>query len=278
MKTFISFGVLALVAACLSSCGSGGNLTKDLGSVVGEFQVLDLASGQVESRVVIVDLDTNPVYRSSKMVFRAVSGGSGAVGSVSTDFGAQSDEIPKSSVTLSRYYLGVYEVTRDQWNILAGTTPWTNGSFSGLVGTADGGKPACGMSRDDLTTALNTWNVSRPYDLGLPTESQWEFACRAGQSTSFSWGESRSDAVVDDYAVVSETAGGVTGPRAVGGRVPNAFGLFDMHGNVWEFTSSGNIRGGSWRDSLPMARSANRKVLDQITGHPLVGLRLILSL
>lgn len=278
MKHLLTFGVVAILAAGLSSCGSSGDLTKDLGSVVGDFQVLDLASGQVESRTIIADLDTNPAYRSSKMVFRAVNGGSSAVGSDALDFGAQADETPKSSVSLSRYYIGVYEMTRDQWNTFAGTTPWTNSDFASLVGTADGEKPACGMSRDDVSTALNTWNVSRNFALALPSQAQWEFACRGGQSTIFSWGESRSDAVVGNYAVVSETAGGVLGPRVVGERLPNAYGLFDMHGNVWEFTDGDAIRGGSWRDSLPMARSANRKALDQITGHPLVGVRLVLRL
>jgi formylglycine-generating enzyme required for sulfatase activity len=276
MNRFLALGIAGVVTMALTSCGGGGTLTQDLGAVLGEFQILDLTTGQVESRSAILDLDTNPEYRSTKMVFRAVRGGSGQVGSAPASFGAQIDET-QATVMTQRYYLGVFEVTRDQWSSLAATTPWTTFSAS-QVGTDVGDKPASGMSHDDVVALLTTWNAAQTNDLVLPTETQWEYACRGGTTSTFAWGEDRSDAVVEDYAIVSETAGGISGPRVVGARVPNAFGFFDMHGNVWEFTTSDNIRGGSWRDSLPMARSANRKALDQITGHPLVGLRLVLSL
>lgn len=276
MNRALALGIAGVVTMALTSCGGGGTLTQDLGAVLGEFQILDLTTGQVESRSAILDLDTNPEYRSTKMVFRAVVGGSGQVGSAPASFGAQLDET-QATVTTQRYYLGVFEVTRDQWSSLAATTPWTAFTAS-QVGTDVGDKPASGMSRDDVVALLTTWNAAQTNDLVLPTETQWEYACRGGTTSTFAWGEDRSDAVVEDYAIVSETAGGISGPRVVGARVPNAFGFFDMHGNVWEFTTSDNIRGGSWRDSLPMARSANRKALDQITGHPLVGLRLVLSL
>ncbi|MBA3698361.1 MAG: formylglycine-generating enzyme family protein [Planctomycetes bacterium] len=277
MNRILALGVAGVATMALSSCGGGGsNLTQDLGAVLGEFQILDLTTGVIESRTVVLDLDTNADYRSTKMVFRAVAGGSGPVGSAPTAFGYQIDEV-QGTTSVQRYYLGVFEVTRDQWTALAGTTPWTGFSAS-MVGTAAVDKPASGMSHDEVVTMLTTWNAAQVNDLALPTEAQWEYACRATTTGSFAWGEDRSDGVVDDYAVVSETAGGISGPRVVGGRVPNAFGFFDMHGNVWEFTTTDSIRGGSWRDSLPAARSANRKALDQITGHPLVGLRLILSL
>lgn len=278
MKPITTLSLCGALSLILVSCGSSSSLTNDLGAVVGEFQVLDLSTGQIESRSLVSDLTSNSAYLSTKMVFRAIDGGSGSTGSASTDFGAQADETPKTSVSVSRFYLAVFEVTRDQWETLANSTPWTNSDFSSLIGSADGTKPASGMSRDDLTTMLSSWNSAHTNQLMLPTATQWEFACRGGTNTAFSWGETRSDSVVGNYAVVSETAGGVIGPRAVGGRTANAYGLFDMHGNVWEMVQGDTIRGGSWRDSLPNARCANRKSLDQIVGHPLVGARLLLKL
>ncbi len=276
MNKLLALGCFCLGAVSLTSCGGGGNLTQDLGTVLGDFQILDLTTGTVESRSAVVDLSTNPDYRTTKIVFRAVDTGSTSIGTASTAFGAQADET-QTSVRVPRFYLGVFEVTRAQWEALDSSTPWTGFSAS-LVGTDADDKPASGMTRDAVTARLQSWNSARANDLALPSENQWEIACRGGSSATFSWGEDRSDAVVGNYAVVSETAGGISGPRTVGGRTANTFGLFDMHGNVWEFTSSDNIRGGSWRDSLPMSRSANRKALDQATGHPLVGLRLVLTL
>jgi formylglycine-generating enzyme required for sulfatase activity len=276
MNKSVALGLGTLVALTLASCGGGGSLTQDLGTVLGDFQILNLTTGAVESRAAVVDLGTNPDYRTTKIVFRAVDTGSITLGTAPTAFGAQADETP-TSVSVPRFYIGVFEVTRAQWEALDATTPWTTFS-AGLVGTDADDKPASGMTRDAVTARLLSWNGVHQADLALPSESQWEIACRGGATTTFAWGEDRSDAVVGSFAVVSETAGGVAGPRAVGGRTANAFGLFDMHGNVWEFTATDSIRGGSWRDSLPMARSANRKALDQATGHPLVGLRLVLIL
>lgn len=275
MRITTTLVLIATLLALVSCGGSGSNFTQSLGLVLGDYQILDLSTGAVESRSTVADLATNPIYRSSKMVFRAIAAGSGTIGSTVGSFGAQADEV-RTTVTSTRYYIGVFEVTRDQWTLLAGTTPWTS-QPSGLVGAAASDKPACGLSRDAVTVALIAWNAARSAQLALPTEGQWEQACRAGTGGSFFWGEDRSDATVALYATVSETAGGVAGPRAVGQRSANAMGLYDMHGNIWELTTADTIRGGSWRDTLPMARSANRIDLDQETAHPLVGVRLILS-
>jgi formylglycine-generating enzyme required for sulfatase activity len=115
----------------------------------------------------------------------------------------------------------------------------------------------------------------------MPTGVQWEYACRAGSSTVFSWGDlgATPTTTASTYALVNETAQGQVGPDVVGSLAPNAFGLYDMLGNVWEWTTDGNgsIRGGSWRDSLAQARSANKVALDHTTAHVLVGVRLILT-
>jgi formylglycine-generating enzyme required for sulfatase activity len=114
----------------------------------------------------------------------------------------------------------------------------------------------------------------------LPSDAQWEYACRGGTSTAFWWGNdpnSRSAAV--NNAVVLETNSTNLGPRQVGQKSPNPFGLYDMLGNVWELTHTGSatsIRGGSWNDTLAQARCANTVAIDRGTAHALVGARLIL--
>lgn len=274
----------------LSSCGApgtgsgGGDLQVDLSEALAPYQVLDLTTGTMTGRLQVGDLQTNDNYRSNLMVFRLVPGGAATTGTVTGQFGEQVDPTRGQSQS-QQFYCGVFEVTQGQWLLLAaGGTPWTavvsvpSGEFGSTATSAK--YPAFGLGKDLLATTLASYNAGKTHTVALPTNTQWEHACRAGATTPFSWGsdpDSRSAAL--PYAVVSETAAGQKGPRQVGERLSNGYGLYDMHGNVWELVHEGlvtTIRGGSWRDPLSLCRSAYGVTIDRATPHGLVGVRLVL--
>ena len=288
--------VAILVAASFTGCGGGfsgvgvpatgtttNQFTESVSASVGSYAILDLTTGKVEVAVTVPGLATDPVYRSSKMVFRSIDVGSGLVGSIGGTFGAQGDEA-RTTGAMTRYWLAVFEVTQAQWRLVSsGAQPWTTVQPQSLLGVAATGAnkdqtPAVEISFTTAGTTLAAAGTRLGHKLALPTPIQWEYACRAGSTGSFSWGESRDDAVVRNYAVVSEVIDGVEGARTVGGRAPNALGFYDMHGNVWEFTNDGVLRGGSWKDTLSQARCANLgPAIDSSTAHLLVGMRPVLT-
>ena len=273
--------IATAVALGLAGCGGGtSQLSTDVGTVNADFQVIEIATGVRQSRSAVPDLATNSAYKTTHLVFRAVAAGTTTIGQTAGSFGAQTgDGESATSATLPRFYVGVFEVTQGQWARLGGSDTWTAVTTT-LVGPSAvvAEKPAFGLSWSGITTTLSAYNSGKTISLALPSDAQWEKACRAGSSSLFAWGDARDDATVNTYAQVWETSAGALGPRAVGSKTANAGILYDMHGNVWEWTSSQYVRGGSWRDTLPQARAANRHDLDIDTNHPLVGARLVLSL
>jgi formylglycine-generating enzyme required for sulfatase activity len=210
-----------------------------------------------------------------------VSGGAFVMGSPAAERGRSSNEGPQRRVTVSPFYLSVFPVTQAEFLEIMGTNPasfaeanlpvesvsWFDAiEYCNRRSAAEGLTPAYTIQGTTVT-----WNrAANGYR--LPTEAEWEFACRAGTVTPFYSGDS-----VDSAGWHSGNSGGQ--PQQVGKKQPNAWGLHDMHGNVLEWcwdwlgdyppepetnpqgAESGSMRvyrGGSWRFAAHQTRSAFR--------------------
>jgi len=181
-------------------------------------------------------------------------------------------EGPQHKVKITKpFYLGKYEVTQTQWEAMMGNNP---SEFQGPD------NPVEQVSWNDVQKFLTKMNVAfekKGMVFGLPTEAGWEYACRAGTTTSFYFGD--NPALLKQHGWFSGNARATTHP--VGQGKPNAWGLYDMHGNVEEWCSDWNrktyyevsppvdpvgppsgehrvFRGGGFRDAPVCCRSAYR--------------------
>jgi formylglycine-generating enzyme required for sulfatase activity len=135
------------------------------------------------------------------------------------------DEKPVHEVRLSKsFYLGKYEVTQGQWQAIMGTNP---SNFKG-----DANLPVENVSWNEMQEFIRKLNAKEgDTKYRLPTEAEWEYAARAGTTTAYSFGNDERQ--LGEYAWYSPNSGNKTHP--VGQKKPNAWGLYDMHGNVWEW-------------------------------------------
>jgi formylglycine-generating enzyme required for sulfatase activity len=184
----------------------------------------------------------------------------------------RSDDETQHEVTISKaFWLGQTEVTQAQWHAVMGTNP---SEFEG-----NPTHPVDEFSWNDAQEFCRCLSQKTGMTFRLPTEAEWEYACRAGTTTAYSFGDDASR--LGQHAWFGDNSGRSTKP--VGTRKPNAWGLYDMHGNVWEWCSdwygeypsgaatdpqgprSGThrvLRGGSWNLSSQYCRAANRNYDD----------------
>jgi uncharacterized protein (TIGR02996 family) len=214
------------------------------------------------------------LVNSLGMEFRLIPPGTFLMGSPESERGRRSDEGPQHEVELTRpFYMGVYLVTQREFEAVMGLDPsWSSRAWGGGGPRSPAGIDWWEGCRD-ICERLSAREPGRTYD--LPTEAQWEYACRAGTSTAYSFGD--GPAKLGEYAWHSENAHSRT--HEVGTLKANTWGLYDMHGNVWEwcrdlYTSCPNrsqgdpkntntggnrvVRGGSWRDDSIRCRAASR--------------------
>ncbi len=230
------------------------------------------------------------ITNSIGMKLVLIHAGSFTMGSPEGEEGRTDYEL-QHEVTISKsYYLGAYEVTQDQYEKVMGENP---SHYNGPK------NPVEKVSWEDSVSFCKKLSempeekaAGREYR--LPTEAEWEYACRATSPTSYCYGD-KADAL-GEYAWFKENSERRTHP--VGEKKPNRRGLYDMHGNVIEWCQDLNApnqsgaatipqgafqglsrvtRGGSWYDDAVYCRSANRRANDPSSRTSNTGFRLALS-
>lgn len=178
----------------------------------------------------------------ASMEFVLIEPGTFSMGSPESEPDRDDWEGPQHKVTISHaFYFGRYEVTQGQWLSVMGTSPWHGQKMV----IEDPRHPATYISWEDAQKFIHRLNEAAGDSLyRLPTEAEWEFACRCGTTTRWSFGDDST--VIGDYAWYSGNTWtiGEAYPHAVGLKQPNPWGLYDMHGNVWEYCQDwfGNYR------------------------------------
>jgi sulfatase modifying factor 1 len=243
-------------------------------------------------------LARSPITNTIGMTLNKIPAGTFMMGSPDTEKDRQDDE-HQHKVTISKaFYMQTTEVTQGQWKAVMGTEPWQGEQY-----VKEGPNyPASYVSWDDAVAYCEKLSKLEGNRYRLPTEAEWEYACRAKTRTAWNFGDDEN--VLGDYAWYFNNTWDIDERYAhqVELKKPNAFGLHDMHGNVIEWChdyyeedyykqssekdptgptsgSSRVLRGGSWKlGNSRYARSAYRNWFDADYRNDSVGFRLVREL
>jgi len=197
------------------------------------------------------------------------------------------DELPTETVSIETgFWLGETEVTRRDWFIVMGTSPWpTDGPLGEALNV-----PVTHISWRDAVTFCERLSESSGRLYRLPTESEWEYAARAGTSTAYFFGDEHPDLAEYGWNWGNTTRVDEDYVREVAQLKPNPWGFYDILGNVWEFCSDKygrydgpalpglrTVRGGSYRDYAPYLRSSSRAGIPETVADVHIGFRLLLE-
>lgn len=248
------------------------------------FRGRSLLSESLRGKSVVLDLGGGV-----ELKFALIPAGEFLMGSAGGESDRRSDEGPQHQVKLTQpFYMLTTEVTQQQYSQIMGTNP------SKFKGTEN---PVETVSWNDAVEFCRKLSEKAERQISLPTEAQWEYACRAGTNTRFCFGE--DDQLLGSYSWYQGNSNSQT--HAVATKQPNAWGLYDMHGNVWEWCSDwydGNyyssspsvdpngpssgssrvLRGGSWYANPVYCRSAYRSGIAPDNRDCSRGFRVVLDL
>lgn len=267
------------------------------------YCVIDLSAGADATSYPVTCLAEPPsggfnvdAYKTTKLVLKRLEAGTFIMGE------DQANESHRVTLTKS-FFCGLFEVTQKQYELVTGANPCSSTSrgkgntypvhcvsYNMIRGSSKGAKWPSSPAVDS-SSFMGKLRARTGLDFDLPTEAQWEYACRAGTTTTYSYGNSANGS----YMWYSSNSGSKTHP--VGSTSTNPWGIYDMHGNVWDWcldwhgtlaygtdpkgSSSGSARGqrgGSWLDGADGCTSSFRGCHAPYCEYDMYGFRLVRTL